>query len=71
MFLDELKMKDTKLGLGFCFSFPVKMKGLTKAYLSHWVKKFHVSGVEGQDVVALLKDALHRKNVSITSVQLR
>ncbi len=49
--------------LGFTFSFPCKQEGLSSARLVSWTKGFKCSGVEGQDVVELLKDAIDRRNV--------
>lgn len=51
------------LPLGFTFSFPCKQEGLTKATLVSWTKGFKCSGVEGQDVVRLLRDAVRRRDV--------
>jgi hexokinase len=53
-----------KLPLGFTFSFPCVQEGLTKARLSTWTKGFSCEGVEGNDVVQLLKDAIARRGVS-------
>lgn len=44
-----------KLPLGFTFSFPCSQEGLTKARLTTWTKGFKCAGVEGEDVVSLLK----------------
>jgi hexokinase len=44
-----------KLPLGFTFSFPCSQEGLTKARLTTWTKGFKCAGVEGEDVVRLLK----------------
>ncbi|KAI8475386.1 MAG: hexokinase [Monoraphidium minutum] len=44
--------------VGFCFSFPMEQAALDRATLSFWTKGFEVAGVEGQDVVKLLSDAL-------------
>lgn len=44
-----------KLPLGFTFSFPCSQEGLTKARLATWTKGFKCEGVEGEDVVGLLK----------------
>ena len=63
-FISERNMKDETLPLGFTFSFPCAQEGLTKARLTQWTKGFKCSGVEGQDVVALLQDAIARRGVS-------
>jgi hexokinase len=50
-----------KLPLGFTFSFPCKQEGLTHAKLVNWTKGFKASGVEGQDVVGMLREACIRR----------
>lgn len=49
--------------LGFTFSFPVKQTGINSGRLISWTKGFNISGVVGNDVVSLLKEALQRKGV--------
>ncbi|KAL1915712.1 uncharacterized protein VTP21DRAFT_6471 [Calcarisporiella thermophila] len=51
--------------LGFTFSFPVLQTALDRGTLIHWTKGFNCSGVEGKDIVELLRDALSRKNVPV------
>ncbi|KAK6731415.1 hypothetical protein RB195_007717 [Necator americanus] len=51
-----------KLPLGFTFSFPCKQEGLTCAKLINWTKGFSASGVEGADVVTMLRDACRRRD---------
>uniref|UniRef100_A0A2S2PT44 Phosphotransferase n=1 Tax=Schizaphis graminum TaxID=13262 RepID=A0A2S2PT44_SCHGA len=54
------------LPLGFTFSFPLRQVGLTKGFLNSWTKGFNCSGVVGEDVVGLLKEAIkRRKDVQI------
>lgn len=53
-----------RLPLGFTFSFPLQQLGLTKGMLARWTKGFNCSGVVGEDVVQLLKDAIARRGVS-------
>ncbi|XP_053297150.1 hexokinase-2 [Pleuronectes platessa] len=60
-FLDSQKLKGQTLPLGFTFSFPCEQKEIDKSILIRWTKGFNCSGVEGQDVVKLLKDAIHRR----------
>ncbi|MBN3320599.1 HXK2 protein, partial [Atractosteus spatula] len=60
-FLESQGIKHRVLPLGFTFSFPCKQKGIDKSYLICWTKGFKCSGVEGQDVAKLLKDAIHRR----------
>lgn len=71
-FMDENGMdKSKRLPLGFTFSFPCEQEGLTKGKLVSWTKGFNASGVEGADVVELLRDACHRrKDIDIDVVAL-
>lgn len=45
--------------LGFTFSFPVNQVGINKGTLLRWTKGFDISEVVGQDVCALLQEALN------------
>ncbi len=54
-FMHENHVDVEKLPLGFTFSFPCSQEGLTKARLTTWTKGFKCEGVEGEDVVQLLK----------------
>uniref|UniRef100_UPI00398F0F1A hexokinase-4 isoform X1 n=2 Tax=Pristiophorus japonicus TaxID=55135 RepID=UPI00398F0F1A len=60
-FLDQYSMKDKKLPLGFTFSFPVRHEDIDKGILLNWTKGFKTSGVEGNNVVGLLRDAIKRR----------
>ncbi|XP_065170889.1 hexokinase type 2 isoform X1 [Atheta coriaria] len=60
-FMKEEKLIKEHLPLGFTFSFPLKQLGLTKGILINWTKGFNCSGVIGNDVVQLLKDAIARR----------
>uniref|UniRef100_A0A8D0IFQ2 Hexokinase-3 n=1 Tax=Sus scrofa TaxID=9823 RepID=A0A8D0IFQ2_PIG len=60
-FLDALPVGKQGLQLGFSFSFPCHQTGLDKSTLISWTKGFKCSGVEGQDVVQLLRDAIQRQ----------
>lgn len=62
--LQEHRVSDERLPLGFTFSFPLVQLGLTKGHLVRWTKGFNCSGVVNEDVVQLLKDAISRRNVS-------
>jgi len=65
-FISERDMQAELLPLGFTFSFPCAQEGLTKARLAQWTKGFTCAGVEGEDVVELLQQAIaRRKDVSI------
>ena len=54
-FMHENHVDCEKLPLGFTFSFPCSQEGLTKARLATWTKGFKCAGVEGEDVVKLLR----------------
>ncbi|XP_037605014.1 hexokinase-2-like isoform X2 [Sebastes umbrosus] len=60
-FLVSQNLKGQTLPLGFTFSFPCEQKEIDKSILIRWTKGFNCSGVEGKDVVKLLKDAIHRR----------
>ncbi|XP_026468493.1 hexokinase type 2-like isoform X2 [Ctenocephalides felis] len=60
-FIKEHKVEEETLPLGFTFSFPLKQISLTKGLLVRWTKGFNCSGVVGQDVVTLLKEAIKRR----------
>lgn len=59
------------IDLGFTFSFPVNQTGIASGTLVMWTKGFSASGVEGRDVVALLKRSLEEEgigNISVTAL---
>ncbi|KAF6081402.1 hexokinase 3 [Phyllostomus discolor] len=60
-FLDAFPVGNRRLQLGFSFSFPCHQTGLDRSILISWTKGFRCSGVEGQDVVQLLRDAIKRQ----------
>ncbi|XP_028276726.1 hexokinase-2-like [Parambassis ranga] len=60
-FLDSQNLKGQTLPLGFTFSFPCEQKEIDKSILIRWTKGFKCSGVEGKDVVKLLKEAIQRR----------
>ncbi|XP_018617907.1 hexokinase-2 [Scleropages formosus] len=60
-FLEYMGMKGGRLPLGFTFSFPCEQKKLDQGILLRWTKGFRATGCEGEDVVQLLKDAIHRQ----------
>ncbi|XP_053769214.1 hexokinase-3 [Desmodus rotundus] len=60
-FLDACPVGDRTLQLGFNFSFPCHQTGLDRSTLISWTKGFRCSGVEGQDVVQLLREAIERQ----------
>ncbi|KAM5170455.1 hexokinase-3 isoform 2-T2 [Mantella aurantiaca] len=60
-FLQHRNLGKEVFPLGFTFSFPCVQSRLDKSVLISWTKGFHCSGVEGKDVVQLLKDAIQRR----------
>ncbi|XP_067208972.1 hexokinase type 2 isoform X6 [Linepithema humile] len=62
LFVKDLKLQNEVLPLGFTFSFPLTQHGLTQGNLVRWTKGFNCSGVIGEDVVALLEEAIDRRN---------
>ncbi|XP_056601413.1 hexokinase-2 [Triplophysa dalaica] len=60
-FLEKMGIKDKKLPLGFTFSFPCQQTKLDESYLVSWTKGFKASGVEGRDVVGLLRKAINKR----------
>ncbi|XP_053202339.1 hexokinase-2-like isoform X2 [Panonychus citri] len=61
-FIEKREMKTCRLPLGFTFSFPCIQEGLIRAKLVQWTKGFKCAGVEGRDVVQLLRDAIKRRS---------
>ena len=55
-----------RMPLGFTFSFPCRQEGLNSARLTSWTKGFKCTGVEGEDVVQLLREAIDRRDVTIS-----
>ncbi|NXA11142.1 HXK2 protein, partial [Sapayoa aenigma] len=60
-FLEYMGMKGVSLPLGFTFSFPCQQNNLDEGILLKWTKGFKATGCEGEDVVSLLKEAIHRR----------
>lgn len=60
-FVVDRKIQDEVLPLGFTFSFPLQQEGLAKGRLVKWTKGFNCEGVEGEDVVVLLQQAIERR----------
>lgn len=68
-FIKEMKIGlSGRIGLGFTFSFPVRTTGPASGTLIVWTKGFSASGVEGRDVVALLKRAIEDEKIGNISV---
>ena len=60
-FVHDREIQEEELPLGFTFSFPCEQEGLAKARLVKWTKGFNCDGVEGEDVVRLLREAIKRR----------
>ncbi|XP_062817039.1 hexokinase-2 isoform X3 [Anolis carolinensis] len=60
-FMEQLQIKEKKLPLGFTFSFPCYQTKLDESILVNWTKGFKSSGVEGRDVVSLLRKAIRKR----------
>ena len=60
-FCADRQIQDEILPLGFTFSFPLHQEGLAKGFLVKWTKGFNCEGVEGEDVVILLQQAIERR----------
>ncbi|CAL8401064.1 unnamed protein product [Boreogadus saida] len=54
------ELQGKTLPLGFTFSFPCEQKEIDKSILIRWTKGFNCDGVEGRDVVQLLREAVLR-----------
>uniref|UniRef100_A0A4W5Q6M5 Hexokinase-2 n=2 Tax=Hucho hucho TaxID=62062 RepID=A0A4W5Q6M5_9TELE len=70
-FLEKLGMKNQKLPLGFTFSFHCQQTKLDESILVSWTKGFNSHGVEGRDVVSLLRKAIIKRgdfDIDIVSV---
>lgn len=70
----KLFFKENNIGtqrgydLTFTFSFPVNQSSIASGKLIGWTKGFTAAGVEGKDVVALLSEALKRKEIGFIHV---
>uniref|UniRef100_A0A8C3ART1 Hexokinase-2 n=1 Tax=Cyclopterus lumpus TaxID=8103 RepID=A0A8C3ART1_CYCLU len=60
-FMEKFGIKDKKLPLGFTFSFPCQQTKLDESVLVSWTKRFKLNGVEGKDVVSLLRKSIKRR----------
>uniref|UniRef100_A0A4W3GKC4 hexokinase n=1 Tax=Callorhinchus milii TaxID=7868 RepID=A0A4W3GKC4_CALMI len=60
-FLQKNNIKGS-LPVGFTFCFPCKQTKLDEGFLIKWTKGFKMTGCEGKNVVALLQEAIARKN---------
>ncbi|HOJ51481.1 MAG TPA: hypothetical protein PLT64_02070 [Syntrophales bacterium] len=55
--------------VAFTFSYPVEQKSISSGVLIRWTKGFSVPGVEGEDVAALLREALRRNGLAHLHLQ--
>ncbi len=68
-FLSENSIDRSKIyDLAFTFSFPVEQTNIAAGKLIVWTKGFTSKGVEGEDVIILLNEALKRKNIKCIRV---
>lgn len=69
LFLEEHRLDPKEhRNLAFTFSFPVAQSAVNAGVLLNWTKGFTAAGVAGQNIVALLSDALRRKRIEEVSV---
>ena len=62
-FVEHLPREKKAYELAFTFSFPMEQHTISSGKLIEWTKGFSTTGVEGQDVVALLTRAMARKGL--------
>jgi len=68
-FVAEHNLRSKSLPLGFTFSFPCRQESLAVGRLVKWTKGFCCEGVEGEDVVQLLQEAIQRRgDISVECV---
>ncbi|XP_075535605.1 hexokinase-4-like [Dermacentor variabilis] len=60
-FVEANGLAGQRLPLGFCFSFPTVQKALDAAILTEWVVSYDCSGVVGEDVGRMLREAIRRR----------
>ncbi|XP_067858746.1 hexokinase HKDC1-like [Heptranchias perlo] len=59
-FLEYMGIRGAQLPVGFTFSFPCLQNRLDQGTLVAWTKGFKATGVEGEDVITLLREAIKR-----------
>ena len=64
IFKTSLILGSEEYWLSFCFAFPHELNSINSGILVQWAKQFNVQEVVGKDVVALLQQALDKKNVT-------
>lgn len=62
-FVRSKGLEDKELPLGFTFSFPMVQHSLCSGNLVTWTKSFKCHGMEDQDVVKMLTDALRSRDM--------
>ena len=67
-FVGEILDVGTDYTLGFIFAFPMDQTGVRSGRLTKWTKEFAFSGVEGNDVVRLLEDAIRRESDALPAM---
>eukprot|EP00095_Tigriopus_kingsejongensis_P010460 maker-scaffold333_size203007-snap-gene-0.10 protein:Tk10460 transcript:maker-scaffold333_size203007-snap-gene-0.10-mRNA-1 annotation:"hexokinase" len=60
-FMRDHDLLGQAFNLGFTFSFPTRQRQLNKAELTNWTKGYICAGVEGKDVVQLLKKSIAKR----------
>ncbi|KAL8812901.1 MAG: hypothetical protein Q9200_000683 [Gallowayella weberi] len=63
--LEQMNSMNSKLPLGFTFSFPATQDFIDHGVLQRWTKGFDISGVEGKDVASLFEAALEKRKLPI------
>lgn len=54
------------VSVGFTFSFPCTQPTLNSGILQRWTKGFDITGVEGENVVTLLQNAIDERKINVT-----
>ena len=68
-FVGEMLDGGTNYTLGFIFAFPMEQTGARSGRLTKWTKEFAFSGVEGEDVVRLLENAIRVESDSLPALR--
>jgi hexokinase len=66
-FMEEYS-QEKKMPLGFTFSYPATQHRIDNGILQTWTKGFNITGVEGEDVTAQLKNAMEERKLPIELV---
>lgn len=72
-FIQKHQLKGTEdepLPVGFTFSYPVEQASVDRGCLVTWTKGFDIKGVEGQDVVIQLGQALSKRKLPVRIIAL-